>query len=188
MIAGGVHLSTHGPSLQFLVSCGVSVGVGEVETVWDRLVEDALEGALEPIYKMGPDEGLRVRSGVDDIAVPELERLPYPHVPARAMKRYLNNRHLFIDTSRGCPFVCSFCVVKNAFGRSMRSREPARLLEWMADKHDREGVSHFWLHRRRLPAQPAAPRGARGPGGDARRRATLPPQRDARRGVELPRT
>lgn len=143
VIAGGVHLSAHGPSLEFLVSCGVSVGVGEVETIWDRIVDDCFAGTLAPIYKLGPEDGLRVKSGFEDITVPELERLPYPYVPPTAMRRYLNSKHLFIDSSRGCPFICSFCVVKNAFGRSMRSREPSELLAWMADKHDRDGVRYF---------------------------------------------
>jgi radical SAM superfamily enzyme YgiQ (UPF0313 family) len=143
VIAGGVHLSAHGPSLDFLVSCGVSVGVGEVDTIWDRIVDDCFAGTLAPVYKLGAEQGLRVKSGFEDIAVPELERLPYPYVPAQAMSHYLNSRHLFIDSSRGCPFVCSFCVVKNAFGRSMRSREPSELLAWMADKHDRDGIRYF---------------------------------------------
>jgi radical SAM superfamily enzyme YgiQ (UPF0313 family) len=143
VIAGGVHLTAHGPSLDFLVSCGVSVGIGEVETIWDRIVDDCFAGTLAPLYKLGADEGLRVKSGIEDIAVPELERLPYPHVPPEAMRHYLNNKHLFIDSSRGCPFVCSFCVVKNAFGRSMRSRVPSELVSWMADKYEREGIRYF---------------------------------------------
>jgi radical SAM superfamily enzyme YgiQ (UPF0313 family) len=143
VLAGGVHLSAHGPSLQFLLSCGVSVGVGEVDTIFDGIVEDALAGRLRPLYKLGADEGLRVKSGFEDITVPDLEHLPYPHVPQEAMDRYLNRHHLFIDSSRGCPFLCSFCVVKNAFGRAMRSRDPQELLRWIADKHDREGVRYF---------------------------------------------
>ena len=143
VIAGGVHLSAHGPSLDFLVSCGVSVGVGEVDTIWDRIIDDCFAGTLAPVYKLGPEDGLRVKSGFEDITVPALERLPYPHVPPEAMKRYIATKHLFIDSSRGCPFICSFCVVKNAFGRTMRSREPAELLAWMADKVDREGIRYF---------------------------------------------
>lgn len=143
VIAGGVHLSTHGPSLEFLLSCAVSVGVGEVETLWDRIIGDALEGSLRPLYKLAADEGLRVKSGFEDITVPELESLPYPHVPPEAMAHYLNRKHLFIDSSRGCPFICSFCVVKNAFGRSMRSRDPAELLAWMARRHDEDGIGYF---------------------------------------------
>lgn len=143
VLAGGVHLSAHGPSLRFLASCGVSVGVGEVDTLWDRIVEDALADRLAPVYKMGPDDGLRVKSGFEEIAVPPLERLPYPHLPPGALDRYLNRHHLFIDSSRGCPFVCSFCVVKNAFGRAMRSREPAELLRWVAERYDRDGARWF---------------------------------------------
>jgi radical SAM superfamily enzyme YgiQ (UPF0313 family) len=143
VLAGGVHLSAHGPSLEFLLSCGVSVGVGEVDTLWDRIVDDALTGRLAPLYKLGAGEGLRVKSGFEDITVPELEHLPYPHLPRDAMDRYLNRHHLFIDSSRGCPFLCSFCVVKNAFGRSLRSRDPAELMAWIAERCDRDGARYF---------------------------------------------
>src|SRR5690606_3594057 len=34
VVAGGVHLSSHGPSVDFLTSCGVSVGIGEVEPIF----------------------------------------------------------------------------------------------------------------------------------------------------------
>jgi radical SAM superfamily enzyme YgiQ (UPF0313 family) len=143
VVAGGVHLSTHGPSLEFLVSCGVSVGVGEADTLWDRLVEDCFAGELAPVYKLGAEEGVRVRSGTEDIMVPELERIPYPHLPREVMRRYLNPGHWFIDSSRGCPFICSFCTVKNLFGRTMRSRDPAALTAWMAEKVDRDGARFF---------------------------------------------
>jgi len=143
VMAGGVHISTHGPSLDFLVSCGVPVGVGEVDAIWDQIIDDCFTGSFRPIYKMGADQGLRVKSGFEDITVPELENLPFPHVPPEAMRRYLNSQHVFIDSSRGCPFVCSFCVVKNAFGRSMRSRDPQALLAWMARKYDEEGIRYF---------------------------------------------
>jgi hypothetical protein len=143
VLAGGVHLSAHGPSLDFLLSCGVSVGVGEVDTIWDRIVGDCLAGRLAPLYKLAANQGVRVKSGFEEITVPELEHLPYPHLPPEAMRRYLNRHHLFIDSSRGCPFLCSFCVVKNAFGRSLRSREPAELLAWVAERCDRDGARWF---------------------------------------------
>ena len=41
VVAGGVHLSAHGPSLDFLLSCGVSVGIGEVDTIFAGLLDDA---------------------------------------------------------------------------------------------------------------------------------------------------
>jgi radical SAM superfamily enzyme YgiQ (UPF0313 family) len=86
---------------------------------------------------------VRVRSGTEDIMVPELERIPYPHLPREVMRRYLNPGHWFIDSSRGCPFICSFCTVKNLFGRTMRSRDPAALTAWMAEKVDRDGARFF---------------------------------------------
>lgn len=143
VVAGGVHLSSHGPSVEFLVSCGVSVGIGEVEPLFDRIVADAMDGRLEPVYRIGAGEGLRVKTAVSDISAPELVGLSFPHMPRRHLARYLNPSHLYIDGSRGCPYVCSFCTVKNTFGRTVRSRDPQQVVRWMAEKVDREGAEWF---------------------------------------------
>ncbi len=143
VVAGGVHLSSHGPSVDFLTSCGVSVGIGEVEPIFDRIVADAFGGTLEPLYRIGVDEGLRVKTAVSDITAPDLTSLGFPHMPGRYLSRYLNPSHLYIDGSRGCPYLCSFCSVKNTFGRTVRSREPETLVRWMAERVDRDGIRWF---------------------------------------------
>jgi radical SAM superfamily enzyme YgiQ (UPF0313 family) len=143
VVAGGVHLSSHGPSLEFLVSCGVSVGIGEVEPLFDRIADDALAGRLAPVYRIGEAEGVRVKTAVSEISAPALEQLPFPHMPKRHLARYLNPSHLYIDSSRGCPYVCSFCTVKNTFGRTVRSRDPGEVVRWMAERVDRDGIRWF---------------------------------------------
>lgn len=143
VMAGGVHLSSHGPSVDFLTSCGVSVGIGEVEPLFDRIVADALEGRLQPLYRIGADQGVRVKTAVSDITAPDLADESFPHMPRRHLSRYLNPSHLYIDGSRGCPYLCSFCSVKNTFGRTVRSREPEGLVAWMAERVDRDGIRWF---------------------------------------------
>lgn len=143
VIAGGVHLAGHGPSVDFLVSCGVSVAIGEVEPIFDDIVEDALDGHMAPVYRLGAERGVRVRTAVSDITAPALDRLPFPHVPKRWLRHYLNPSHLYIDSSRGCPYVCSFCTVKNTFGRTVRSREPADVVRWMGERVDRDRIGWF---------------------------------------------
>lgn len=143
VVAGGVHLTSHGPSVEFLVSCGVSVGIGEIEPLFDRLVADALDGRLAPLYRIDESQGIRVKTAVSEIVAPDLSELPFPHVPKRHLSRYLNPSHLYVDASRGCPYLCSFCSVKNTFGRSVRSRDPERLARWMAERVDRDGIRWF---------------------------------------------
>ena len=143
VLAGGVHLSAHGPSLDFLVSCGVHVAVGEVEPIWDTIVGDALDETLRPTYRIGGDDGLRVKTSGSYMTAPDIATVPYPHIPAAARKAYVNPAQLFIDGSRGCPFLCTFCVVKNVFGRTVRGRDPEGLVAWMVERVERDGVRSF---------------------------------------------
>jgi radical SAM superfamily enzyme YgiQ (UPF0313 family) len=143
VITGGVHLSAHGPSVDFLVSCGVHVAIGEVEPIWDEIVEDALQGRLEPVYRIRAEQGVRVKAAVSDMVAPDITDVPFPHIPAAVRRRYINPKRLFIDGSRGCPFLCTFCVIKNVFGRTVRSRDPARLVDWMMERVRGDGIRAF---------------------------------------------
>ncbi len=143
VIAGGVHLSAHGPSVDFLVSCGVSVAIGEVEPIWDDIVEDALAARLRPVYRIRPEQGMQVKSATSYITAPDIAATPFPHIPRERRRHYVNPSQLFIDSSRGCPFLCTFCVVKNVFGRTVRSRGPLALVEWIASQVRDGGVRSF---------------------------------------------
>lgn len=143
VIAGGIHLSAHGPSVDFLVSCGVHVAIGEVEPIWDEIIEDALCGQLQTTYRINAEQGIRVKSATSDIVAPDITDVPFPHIPSAYRRRYINPSRLFIDGSRGCPFLCTFCVIKNVFGRTVRSRDPARLAAWMTERVRHERIRAF---------------------------------------------
>jgi radical SAM superfamily enzyme YgiQ (UPF0313 family) len=50
-----------------------------------------------------------------------------------------------IDTSRGCPFTCSYCSVKNVMGRTMRSRDPKSVVQWLRDAVENHGINSLFL-------------------------------------------
>jgi len=141
VVAGGVHLSCHGPSVDFLISCGVSVAIGEAEPFFDEIIDDAAADQLKPLYRIGADVGISTKTSASHIRVPDLDHLPFPAIPRSYLKRFLR-RQVHVDSSRGCPFLCTFCAVKNAFGRTVRSRDPERLVAWMAE-HVRNGIRSF---------------------------------------------
>ncbi|MGI9432128.1 MAG: B12-binding domain-containing radical SAM protein, partial [Myxococcota bacterium] len=143
VLAGGVHLSCHGPSVEFLARSGVSVGIGEVEPIWDEVMEDAFSGTLRPLYRLDAAQGVRVKTAVEDITATDLPTAPFPDMPRRYLGSYLNPRHHYIDTSRGCPYVCTFCAVKNTFGRTMRSRDPDALVAWMTERVENGDADWF---------------------------------------------
>jgi hypothetical protein len=60
-------------------------------------------------------------------------------------KRMMNPAMATLDTSRGCPFTCSYCSVKNVMGRTMRSREPRAVLDWLRRAWDEHGIRYVFL-------------------------------------------
>lgn len=141
VIVGGFHISSHAASRDFLVSAGITVVIGEAETTWAQMLDDYLAAGLRPSYRVV--DGVRAKTGGSEITVPHIASAPLPAVDPRYAGRFFNPTFSTIDTSRGCPFVCSYCSVKNVMGRSMRTREPGDVIEWMRDAYDRHGMTNF---------------------------------------------
>ncbi len=70
-----------------------SLVIGEAESVWAQLLDDAERGELQPIYRGIPQ-------GLEDVPTPRYDLLP---------DRYFIHR--VVQATRGCPFRCSFCTV-----------------------------------------------------------------------------
>jgi radical SAM superfamily enzyme YgiQ (UPF0313 family) len=140
---GGFHVSAHAQSRKFLNECGVTTVVGEAENLWGRIIEDFLSGRLQPEYAV--KEGIRAKTGLDDIIVPLLTDAPLPVVDDRYLTRFSNSKMTTLDSSRGCPFTCSYCSVKNVMGRTMRSREPREVIQWVRDAISCHGIESLFL-------------------------------------------
>jgi radical SAM superfamily enzyme YgiQ (UPF0313 family) len=141
VLMGGFHVSSHLPSRAFLEMHGVTTVVGEADLTWPLLLDDYRNGALRPSYRV--DDGLRVRTAAGKITVPTIDGAPLPAIDDRYVRRFFNPTFSTIDTSRGCPFTCSFCSVQNVMGRTMRSRQPAAVVDWVRDAYDRHGIRNL---------------------------------------------
>lgn len=84
---------------------------GEAEGVWETLLRDAKLGQLQKIYKQ-------------DSTKP-LEHI-HPDYSIFDAKSYLPVA--MVETTRGCPFSCSFCSVTTFFGRGFRHRPPSEVV------------------------------------------------------------
>ena len=140
---GGFHVSGYPDSRTFLNSCGITTVVGEAENLWGKIVEDYLRGELKLNYSVS--EGIRAKTGQDDIIVPVITEAQLPVLDDRYLTRFFNPAMTTLDTSRGCPFTCSYCSVKNVMGRTMRSREPEAVVQWVRDAVRNHGISSLFL-------------------------------------------
>jgi len=104
-VIGGPHPMTCDTSM--LQGRGVSFALGEAESCWPSILEDAMNGGLRPVYGAGE---------WPPIAPPVL--VP----PSReSLRRYVVPM-LGIYPARGCPYTCTFCSVIRIAGRQIRSQ------------------------------------------------------------------
>jgi radical SAM superfamily enzyme YgiQ (UPF0313 family) len=128
IILGGAGYSIFPDSaLRYL---GADMGIqGEGEVVFPRLVERIGKGAqvsdLPGVHLPGqPAQGRSFEENLDDLLLPA----PNLWVPPGADQRKL---WVPVQSRRGCPLDCTFCSTSVIEGKSVRSRSPARIVQWL---------------------------------------------------------
>ncbi|MHB8896865.1 MAG: B12-binding domain-containing radical SAM protein [Candidatus Geothermincolia bacterium] len=109
VVMGGIHASM---LPEEALEHADAVVVGEAEQLWEKVVEDASAGRLQPLYRQE-----------------EFEDFKNPRLPRRDLintKRYWSANS--VQTSRGCPHHCNFCSVTEFNGRKIRMRETDSVL------------------------------------------------------------
>ena len=91
-----------------------AVVVGEAEGVWPRVLEDAAAGRLAGIYRSD--------------TLSDLKGLPAPRYDLIDLNRY-RIPNLPAQTTRGCPYACSYCEVTKVYGAKFRYRPPEEVVE-----------------------------------------------------------
>jgi radical SAM superfamily enzyme YgiQ (UPF0313 family) len=106
-VIGGIHASMVPDEAQHYVG---SVVVGEVEGVWQRLIEDFETGNLQKIY--------------------HADLMPFENAVApRRELFHPDYRFASIQTTRGCPMKCDFCSVHTFNGSKYRVRPVDEVLD-----------------------------------------------------------
>jgi radical SAM superfamily enzyme YgiQ (UPF0313 family) len=142
VIIGGFHtsgtinmLGEQEPEIQTLVKGSITIVSGEVEENWAEILADALHGRLKPIYSFAQD----LQNLVD------IGSAPLPRISAKTMRHFAKPSFGTADTSRGCPFACSFCTIINVQGRKMRERSPESIAEMLRKNYREHGVSFYFF-------------------------------------------
>ncbi len=140
VVIGGFHVSgsmalTPGipESLQEALDNGITLFAGEAEGRIAGLFIDAYNQQLKPVYNYLGN-------------LPDLSGQPIPIQPSKYQKERLLKKYITIDTSRGCPFKCSFCTIINVQGNKSRARS-ADDLEKMIRLHsdNSKKVDHLFI-------------------------------------------
>ena len=142
VIMGGFHtsgtinmLGDQEPDIQALAKESITIVSGEVEENWAEILADALYGRLKPIYSFAQD----LQNLVD------IGSAPLPRISPKTMRHFAKPSFGTADTSRGCPFACSFCTIINVQGRKMRERSPASIADLLRTNYREHGISFYFF-------------------------------------------
>lgn len=142
VLMGGFHtsgtinmLSEQEPDIQTLFRESIIVVSGEVEGSWERILADVLNGQAQRLYSFAQD----LKSLVD------IEQAPLPVVSTTTMRHFARSSFGTVETSRGCPFTCSFCSIINVQGRTMRERSPESITTLVRDNYRRHGIDFYFF-------------------------------------------
>ena len=122
VVAGGPHV-TFWADEALAHGCD-AVAIGEAESVWAQVLDDAERGTLQPKYFGTPTS---------------LENLPTPRYDLLASKFFA---HRVVQATRGCPFTCSFCSVP-AVNPGFRARPVADVLRDV----QYDAFAHWWQRK-----------------------------------------
>lgn len=109
VILGGIHASMCPDEASEYVDCVV---IGEAEELWPTILKDFENGNLKSRYK------------ADEFT--DISKIPSPKYNLMHHDRYLS---FFVQTTRGCPYSCKFCIVNKFSGKEIRKKTPEQVIK-----------------------------------------------------------
>lgn len=81
--------------------------------------------------------------------IEDLNQLPQPAWDMLPLEKYIlpfiNKNYLLVETSRGCPFACDFCVVPLIHGIKFREKKPETVVNEIEDLKSKYKIEYFYL-------------------------------------------
>jgi radical SAM superfamily enzyme YgiQ (UPF0313 family) len=134
VIMGGPHTYFYGE--ESAEHCD-AVGIGEAETIWRVMLEDAASLRLKKFYRA---EQLQ-----------DLAGLPMPRHNLLDLGKYGFIKTFSVQSSRGCPFHCEFCSERFYLGQGYRQRPVGDVVEEIKQT----GAKHIFFADSNFGGKPA---------------------------------
>lgn len=100
-----------------------TVVIGEVENIWEELLDDFMTGNLKKFYKKEP---------------PDLNR--YISIKYKGVRKRLF-KVIPVMTTRGCPYSCEFCSVGDIYGKKIRHTPIENIVRYIIES----GAKNFFF-------------------------------------------
>ncbi|MGA2090777.1 MAG: cobalamin-dependent protein [Endomicrobiales bacterium] len=151
-VAGGPHVSalaehtlTSIPQLDYVIR-------GEGEHAFCDLIEArAVNGSLEKVSGLAYRVTGSVRINAT-VCIEAIDDLPYPWKVIEPLSYNTRELHGYtcrhrpvvaVLSSRGCPYLCTFCAQQTVFGHGIRVRNPVKFVDELEYLHRQHGIREF---------------------------------------------
>lgn len=156
LVVGGTAVSIFGREVAERCPPGALVVVGEGEDAMLSIVDDETEPTGE-FYRKEADGTVTHRTRAGEFPLNERTAVDFPYIESifPQFDEYLNmspdpdirsaEASFGINTKRGCPLQCNFCLYNKIEGAHQRYREPVEIVDEIDLLHRRYGVQNFWF-------------------------------------------
>lgn len=156
VVVGGTAVSIFGRQIAERCPPETLVVVGEGEDSMLSIVD----GAVEPVgeyYRVGVNGAVTHHLRDSEFPLSERTAVDFPYIETMFPQfgEYLGmtpnqdirsaEAYFGVNTKRGCPLQCNFCLYNKIEGAHQRYRDPIEIVNEVALLHQRYGVQNFWF-------------------------------------------
>ena len=145
VVVGGTAVSIFGKYIAKKCPTNSVVVVGEGEAAMLSIVDGERSAAGECYYK-DHTGSVRYCRRRDNFDLTNLTAVDFPYVESifPAFRDYLND-YVGVNTKRGCPYQCHFCLYNRIEGPRQRYRDPAEIANEVEVLNKQYGVKKIWF-------------------------------------------
>ncbi|NWG85989.1 MAG: radical SAM protein [Hydrogenophilaceae bacterium] len=145
IVVGGTAVSIFGKYVAERCPAGTTVVVGEGEDTMLSIVE----GAAEPVgeyYRKDAKGQVSHHPRVDNFDLVSRTAVDFDYIEAifPEIHSYAND-YIGVNTKRGCPFQCHFCIYNKIEGAHQRYRDPVEIVDEIEALNRKFGIDKVWF-------------------------------------------